>query len=550
MTPYEGEITLLRKRNGGGASAFNAGVRAASGDFVAMLDADDAYERERIEALAELGAARPDLDLLATDLYLEIDGRIEGRFSTTTPFVVDDQRAGIFDRCFVLAPAIRRERLLAIGGQDEALRIGYDWDCYLRLILGGSKAGFVDVPLYRYRFAPESLTGDRPAALRARVTMLTKATRNPDLRPDEREALERAITLNSQEGAAERSRSRIARRRGRRTQARARGRPRARLRRAYAREGAGGRRAPRLGRTPSRQARGTGRKVTPDQEPRLVTEWIAPRPAGHVEPAATPSFSVIIAAYEAAETVGEAIESALSQTLPPLEVVVCDDGSTDDIAGAVAPYARDIVFLRQENGGEASAKNAAARAASGEYVVVLDADDLYLPGRLEALAELARARPDLDILTTDALIEVDGAVIRRCYTGSFRFEADDQRRAILRENFVFGHVAVRRERLPRRGGLRRGDPLDYRLGLLAADDPRRKPRRARDRAALAVPGAVGKPELAARVAHRGPPADAREGPAPNGSQRRRASRGALLDLGQPGGTPRSASTSGVAREPS
>ena len=183
-----------------------------------------------------------------------------------------------------------------------------------------------------------------------------------------------------------------------------------------------------------------------------MTEWIAPRPAGHVEPAGTPSFSVIIAAYEAAETVGEAIESALSQTLPPLEVIVCDDGSTDDIAGAVAPYARDIVFLRQENGGEASAKNAAARAASGEYVVVLDADDLYLPGRLEALAELARARPDLDILTTDALIEVDGAVIRRCYTGSFRFEAYDQRRAILRENFVFGHVAVRRERFLAAGG--------------------------------------------------------------------------------------------------
>ncbi len=452
LDPYEGKITLLRKPNGGGASAFNAGVRAASGDFVAMLDADDAYERERIEALAELGAARPDLDLLATDLYLEIDGRIEGRFSTTTPFVVDDQRAGIFDRCFVLAPAIRRERLLAIGGQDEALRIGYDWDCYLRLILGGSKAGVVDVPLYRYRFAPESLTGDRPAALRARVTMLTKATRNPDLRPDEREALERAITLNTRRALLSEAEAAL---RGGEVDARRRAlavAARARLRRAHAREGAGGRRAPPLGRPPPRPARGTRRKVTPDQEPRLVTEWIAPRPAGHVEPAATPSFSVIIAAYEAAETVGEAIESALSQTLPPLEVVVCDDGSTDDIAGAVAPYERDIVFLRQENGGEASAKNAAARAASGEYVVILDADDLYLPGRLEALAELARARPDLDILTTDALIEVDGAVIRRCYTGSFRFEADDQRRAILRENFIFGHVAVRREPLLAAGG--------------------------------------------------------------------------------------------------
>ena len=183
-----------------------------------------------------------------------------------------------------------------------------------------------------------------------------------------------------------------------------------------------------------------------------MTEWVVPPAREDVVPADTPSFSVVIAAYQAAETVGEAIESALAQTLAPLEVVVCDDGSTDDIAGAVAPYESDIVFLRQENGGEAAARNAAARAASGEYVVVLDADDLYLPQRLENLAELARARPDLDILTTDALIEVDGLVVRRCYTDSYRFEAHDQRRAILRENFIFGHAAVRRERLLAVGG--------------------------------------------------------------------------------------------------
>lgn len=165
-----------------------------------------------------------------------------------------------------------------------------------------------------------------------------------------------------------------------------------------------------------------------------------------------PSFSVIIAAYQAAETIGEAIESALAQTRPPLEIVVCDDGSTDEIEAAVAPYVSGIVFLQQANGGEASAKNAAARAASGDFVVILDADDVYLPGRLEALASLARRRPELDILTTDAYLEVDGVVVQRCYTESFRFEAEDQRRGILRENFIFGHAAVRRERFLESGG--------------------------------------------------------------------------------------------------
>ena len=165
-----------------------------------------------------------------------------------------------------------------------------------------------------------------------------------------------------------------------------------------------------------------------------------------------PLFSVIIAAYQAAGTVGEAIESALTQNPPPFELVVCDDGSTDETELAVSVHAGSVIFLRQENRGEASAKNAAARVASGDFVVILDADDVFLPGRLAALGDLARKRPDLDILTTDAHIAVDGVVVRRVYTDSFRFVTDDQRSAILRENFIFGHAAVRRERLLEVGG--------------------------------------------------------------------------------------------------
>ena len=171
-----------------------------------------------------------------------------------------------------------------------------------------------------------------------------------------------------------------------------------------------------------------------------------------VERGPRPTFSVVIAAYQAAGTIGEAIASALGQTARPHEVVVCDDGSTDDLDGALAPYRERIVLVRKENGGEASAKNAAARAASGDFVAILDADDVYLPERLEALAELAQARPDLDILTTDAFLEVDGKVLRRVYGEDWHFEVDDQRRAILERNFVFGHAAVRRETLLAAGG--------------------------------------------------------------------------------------------------
>jgi glycosyltransferase involved in cell wall biosynthesis len=187
-----------------------------------------------------------------------------------------------------------------------------------------------------------------------------------------------------------------------------------------------------------------------------VTRFLAPAPEAPVAPGPAPTFSVAIAVHDAADVVGEAIESALGQTRPPLEVVVCDDGSTDDLDAALEPYRDRIVLVRKEQGGEGSAKNAAARAASGEFVVILDADDVFHPRRLEALAELASARPDLDILTSDAVIAVDGRPVRRCYSGGWTFPVEDQRTEILRRNFVFGLAAVRREALLRDGGFDEG----------------------------------------------------------------------------------------------
>lgn len=180
---------------------------------------------------------------------------------------------------------------------------------------------------------------------------------------------------------------------------------------------------------------------------------LAPAPPPGLAPARrAPTFSVIIAAYQAAETVGAAVASALGQTLPPEDVVVCDDGSTDELDAALAPFGDRIRVIKQANAGEGSAKNAAAREARGEFVTILDADDSYLPERLEALAELSAERPDLDILTTDARLEANGSFVRRCYTPDWTFPTAGQREEILRRNFVFGHAAVRRERLFEVGG--------------------------------------------------------------------------------------------------
>jgi hypothetical protein len=180
--------------------------------------------------------------------------------------------------------------------------------------------------------------------------------------------------------------------------------------------------------------------------------WRVP-PAHHLEPAAAPpTFSVIIAAYQAAHMVASAVTSALAQTVAPHEIIVSDDGSTDDLEEALAPFLGRVRLLRNPHGGEGAAKNAGARAATGDFVLILDADDEMTERRVEALTEMATARPDLDLLTTDAWYVVDGQRTRRAYSGPEAFPITEQLDAILQGNFINGAAAIRREALLAAGG--------------------------------------------------------------------------------------------------
>jgi Glycosyl transferase family 2 len=190
---FGARIRVLRQPNGGAPVAQNRGLGAASGEFVAVLDADDVWEPRRIERLVALSLARPDLDILATDLWFERDGRPVGRFYASNPFPLFDQRAMILRRCFMSNPAIRRARLVEIGGFDEDLPIGYDWDCLIRLILDGALAGLVAEPLARYRLHGDSLTGARARSLGFRVRCLEKALAHPSLSVRERAIAEHAL---------------------------------------------------------------------------------------------------------------------------------------------------------------------------------------------------------------------------------------------------------------------------------------------------------------------------------------------------------------------
>jgi hypothetical protein len=187
LCPFGDRIELVRKSNGGAASARNAGVEAASGEFVAVLDADDRFHPRRLEVLAELASSRPDLDLVTTDAGFVVEGEQVSSFARENRFEVEDQRTAILRSCFVGGwPAVRASRVREAGGFDETLRVGHDWDCWVRLILAGSQAGMVDLPYYCYAVHGGGLTGGRVESLWDRVKLLEKAVANPDLRPEER----------------------------------------------------------------------------------------------------------------------------------------------------------------------------------------------------------------------------------------------------------------------------------------------------------------------------------------------------------------------------
>lgn len=183
-----------------------------------------------------------------------------------------------------------------------------------------------------------------------------------------------------------------------------------------------------------------------------MRRFSTPAAEGRIAPVDSPTFAIIIPAYQAAAFIADAVESALAQTAAPREVIVCDDGSTDELADVLRPYSGRITVLRKEHGGAASARNVAARSATSDFVAVLDADNIFLPEYLESVGELAAVRPDLDIITTDAFLELDGHVYGRYYRGKARFVVDDQRRGIIHQHFIFGNAAFRREALLAVGG--------------------------------------------------------------------------------------------------
>ena len=123
--------------------------------------------------------------------------------------------------------------------------------------------------------------------------------------------------------------------------------------------------------------------------------------------------SVIIPAYNSEAFVGESVESALNQTYPSLEVIVVNDGSTDSTEDALSPFMDRIVYIKKENGGPASARNVGIKRSTGDYICFLDADDKYLPEKVEKQVTYLNDHPNVGLVFSDASILGGGFLAQR-----------------------------------------------------------------------------------------------------------------------------------------
>lgn len=173
-----------------------------------------------------------------------------------------------------------------------------------------------------------------------------------------------------------------------------------------------------------------------------------------MNPLALPGVTIVIPAYNYAEFLAEAIDSALAQTHPVIEVLVVDDGSTDETPHLLEGYADRIRVVTQDNLGLAAARNTGLREASHELVAFLDADDRLLPhmvGLLQGTLSLVGQEYAL-VAACHAYIDASGRPLAKAMRGPAETGEITRADLLLANRFAPSTVLARRDALLALGG--------------------------------------------------------------------------------------------------
>lgn len=158
-------------------------------------------------------------------------------------------------------------------------------------------------------------------------------------------------------------------------------------------------------------------------------------------------ISVIIPTYNRAKTLRRAINSVIAQRLDAIEIIIVDDGSTDDTESVIKQISQDfdIRYIRQENKGVSAARNQGIKAATGDFVAFLDSDDEWLENKLERQLDEFEKNSHLGMICADDEIRADGKIKNKAPIGAW-LNHENHYYDLLLKNFVpTSSVIVRRE---------------------------------------------------------------------------------------------------------
>jgi glycosyltransferase involved in cell wall biosynthesis len=155
-----------------------------------------------------------------------------------------------------------------------------------------------------------------------------------------------------------------------------------------------------------------------------------------------PFFSIIIPVYNQANFLGEAIQSALEQTYSNYEIIVVDDGSSDNCREVVAEFGDKVRYIWQENKGLGGARNTGILAAKGELIALLDSDDQWMPTFLEYIVTGTHFYPDADVIFCSArAMDADGHDLAQVFCENIP-PPDLIYSTLLRANFLIPSTVV------------------------------------------------------------------------------------------------------------
>ncbi len=149
-----------------------------------------------------------------------------------------------------------------------------------------------------------------------------------------------------------------------------------------------------------------------------------------------PLVTVVVPTYQGASFVRQTLDSVLAQTFRDFELVVCDDGSTDETLTILGSYGDRLRLVKQKNRGVAAARNRAAETARGEFLAFLDHDDLWEPEMLATLVPILLADPALGLVYSDALVIDKLGAVRGRRGQYLKYHQGEVFDALLSGNFI------------------------------------------------------------------------------------------------------------------